>query len=91
MPAPSLPTVQPWWRYGHVWLIISGPLLVVIAGFVTAFIALRNPDPVIAEDYYRQGLEINKTLNDPTRSLAPAQQARNHAATPQDVPLKHKP
>ena len=91
MPAPSLPTVQPWWRYGHVWLIISGPLLVVIAGFVTAFIALRNPDPVIAEDYYRQGLEINKTLNDPKRSLAPAQQARNHAATPQDVPLKHKP
>ena len=91
MPAPSIPTVQPWWRYGHVWLIISGPLLVVVAGFVTAFIALRNPDPVIAEDYYRQGLEINKTLNDPTRSLAPAQQARNHAATPQDVPLKHKP
>lgn len=91
MTAPAVPTVQPWWRYGHVWLIISGPLLVVIAGFVTAFIALRNPDPVIAEDYYRQGLEINKTLGDPARSLAPAQQARNHAATPQDVPLKHKP
>ena len=91
MTTPSIPTVQPWWRYGHVWLVISGPLLVVIAAFVTAFIALRNPDPVIAEDYYRQGLEINQTLKDPTRSLAPAQQARNHAATPQDVPLRLKP
>ena len=80
-----------WWRYGHVWLIISGPLLVVIAGFVTAYIAIRNPDPVIAEDYYRQGLEINQTLKDPARSMAPAHQARNHAATPQDVPLKLKP
>jgi hypothetical protein len=91
MTTPSTPSVQPWWRYGHVWLVISGPLLVVIAAFVTAFIAVRNPDPVIAEDYYRQGLEINQTLKDPTRSLAPAQQARNQAATPQDVPLKLKP
>jgi hypothetical protein len=91
MTTPSMPTVQPWWRYGHVWLIISGPLLVVIAGFVTAYIAIRNPDPVIAEDYYRQGLEINQSLKDPTRSMAPAHQARNHAATPQDVPLQRKP
>ena len=91
MTTPSIPTVQPWWRYGHVWLIISGPLLVVIAGFVTAYIAIRNPDPVIAEDYYRQGLEINQTLKDPARSMAPAHQARNHAATPADVPLKLKP
>ncbi len=91
MTTPSIPSVQPWWRYGHVWLIISGPLLVVIAGFVTAYIAIRHPDPVIAEDYYRQGLEINQTLKDPSRSMAPAHQARNHAATPQDVPLKLKP
>ena len=21
---------QPWWRYGHVWLVVSGPLLVVV-------------------------------------------------------------
>ena len=51
MTTPSIPTVQPWWRYGHVWLVISGPLLVVIAAFVTAFIALRNPYQVIAEYY----------------------------------------
>lgn len=72
---------QPWWRYGHVWLLISGPAVVVVAAVATAVIAMRNADPLVAEDYYRKGLEINKTLAQ-ERSLAPALQARNHAATP---------
>lgn len=72
---------QPWWTHGHVWLIIAGPAVVVIAAFVTLVIAIRVPDPVVAEDYYRRGLEINKTLAE-QKALAPAMQARNHAATP---------
>ncbi len=67
-----------WWKYGYVWLILSGPIVVVIASFITLSLALGTPDPVV-DDYYRKGIEINKTLSDP--SLAPAQQARNHAAT----------
>jgi hypothetical protein len=70
----------PWWTYGHVWLVIAGPLAVVIAALVTAWIAIRNPDPVLAEDYYRRGLDINKTL-DQEKALLPALQGRNHAAT----------
>ncbi len=70
-----------WWQYGYVWLIIAGPLLVVIAGFITLYLAISQPDPVIDEDYYRKGIEINKTLNAKRDSLAPALQARNHAAT----------
>lgn len=42
----------PWWKYGHVWLIISGPLVVVIAGIITAVIAFSAADPVIDENYY---------------------------------------
>lgn len=75
---------QPWWTYGHVWLIIAGPAAVVVAGFITLAIAIRIPDPVIAEDYYRRGLEINKTLAE-QKALAPAMQARNHAVTPVPV------
>jgi uncharacterized protein len=71
----------PWWRHGHVWLLIAGPAAVAIAGATTVVLAVRNPDPVLAPDYYRRGVEINKTLaRDP--ALLPAQQARNHAATP---------
>ena len=61
--------------------------LVVVAGFVTLYLALSRPEHLVAEDYYRQGIEINKTLVAPEKSLAPALKARNHAATPvQDQP-----
>ncbi len=72
---------KPWWSFGHVWLIIAGPLLVVIASFITLYLALSRPDPVTDNDYYRKGIEINKTLDERRDSLAPAGQARNHAAT----------
>ena len=71
----------PWWRYGHVWLVISGPAVVVVAALVTGWIALRAPDPVVDQDYYRRGLEINQTLAR-QKALLPAMQGRNHAATP---------
>jgi len=86
-PSPEQPgspqAPKPWWKHGYVWLIIAGPLTVVIAGFFTLYLAIRTPDPVVTEDYYRQGLEINRTLEARERALssAPAQQARNHAAT----------
>jgi hypothetical protein len=73
----------PWWKFGLVWLVIAGPVLVVIAGIATAWIAMRTPDPVVAEDYYRRGVEINKTLAaQGGKALLPALQGRNHAATP---------
>ncbi|AMO24759.1 hypothetical protein GCM10027034_08940 [Ramlibacter solisilvae] len=72
---------KPWWKHGQVWLLISGPAAVVVAGVVTMWLAVSSPDPVIAEDYYRQGLEINQQLAR-ERAHLPAQQGRNHAATP---------
>ena len=78
---------KPWWKFAHVWLLMAGPAIVVIAGFVTAYIAMSKPDPVIDPDYYRHGLEINQRMSDSHKSLAPAITGRNHAATPaQDQP-----
>lgn len=77
------PDQRPWWRFGYVWLILAGPAAVVVAGLITFFIALTQGDPVIAEDYYRQGININKSVAGDAQaaSFAPALQARNHAAT----------
>lgn len=71
----------PWWQYPLVWMVIAGPAAVVVAGFVTLWLAIRTPDPVVTGDYYRRGIEINQTLAR-DKSLAPAQQGRNHAASP---------
>ena len=73
------PNYKPWWSFAYVWLIISGPLAVVIASFITLYLAISIPDPAV-EDYYRKGIEINKTLDAERDALAPAMQARNHAA-----------
>jgi hypothetical protein len=74
---------KPWWKYGYVWMFIAGPAAVVLAGFYTFWLAVTIPDPVVAQDYYQQGLDINKTLADKKNAaLAPALKGRNHAATP---------
>ena len=85
--ATTLP--KPWWRFPLVWMVMAGPALVVIASFVTLWLAVRTPDPVVASDYYRRGIEINQSLAD--RKLMPALAGRNHAATPQaDVPAERR-
>ncbi len=69
------PPVRPWWRYGMVWLVISGPLVVVVAGIVTAVIAFKGADPVVRSNHpavRAQGQSI---------ALEPAVVGRNHAAT----------
>ncbi|WP_018985563.1 FixH family protein [Methylophilus methylotrophus] len=76
---------QKWYQNPFVWLIIGGPLLVVVASFITLYLAITHPDPAI-DDYYRKGIEINKTLDAQgqeslSESMAPAIQARNHAQT----------
>lgn len=66
---------EPWWRFGHVWLVLSGPAVVVVAGLVTAWIAANGADPVISQP------PATVVQEDPAaRSLTPAHKARNLAA-----------
>jgi hypothetical protein len=71
MSNPSHRPSDPWWSHGMVWLVISGPLIVVVAGIATAVIAIRGADPIVTA----AGAERPQAR--------PAVQARNHAATPE--------
>ena len=66
MPSPAMPKpntlLLPWYRQHWPWLLMAGPAIVVVAGFVTAYIAWSTDDGVVAEDYYKRGLLINKSL-----------------------------
>ena len=53
---------KPWYREPWPWLLMSGPAAVIVAGGVTTWIAFASADGLVAEDYYRQGLAINKRL-----------------------------
>lgn len=77
----SIPTqASPWWKHGHVWLVISGPAVVVVAGIVTVFLAIKYPDAVIGGQEPARASRTS-ALQQP-RALAPALEGRNHAATP---------
>ncbi len=75
MPANPLMTVPtpPWWRERMMWLVVGGPLAVVVAALVTAAIAVHGADVVVLSPVHRAGAATADT---------PAVQARNHAATP---------
>jgi len=53
---------RPWYREPLVWLIIAFPLTAVIGGIATYIIADRTKDGLVVDDYYKQGKEINRTL-----------------------------
>jgi len=77
---------RPWWSFGHVWLLISGPAIVVVAGFFTFYLAASRPDPVLPT-HVAPGAEQGGDI-----SQAPAVQARNHAAAGALPPASsHKP
>lgn len=52
----------PWYKEYYVWLIIFFPLLAVLAGIATTIMAINSYDGLVVDDYYKQGLEINRTL-----------------------------
>ncbi len=75
----------PWYRVPMVWLVLGGPLSVVVASLATAVVAWKHIDPVIgttAQGELRAADDVSPKVS-PKDALAPAIQARNHAASPQ--------
>lgn len=66
----------PWFKNPYVWLVISLPLSAVIAGIITIRLAVVSDDGLVADDYYKQGLGINRVLEKDNRAEALALTAR---------------
>ncbi len=64
----SSPAARPWTREPWPWILMSGPAIVVVAGFVTLGIALATDDGLVADDYYKQGLAVNQVLRREARA-----------------------
>lgn len=63
-------TGKPWWKFPIVWLVVGGPLLVVVAALITVVIAVRHVDPVLDTSAAKAS----------SPGEAPALQGRNRAA-----------
>ena len=71
---------KPWWRFGYMWLVLGGPALVVLASFITLWLAIRWPDPQVNMGAPRNAQDPREGKAQ-AQALAPAVKARNHAAT----------
>lgn len=55
-------TSKPWYREPWPWFLIMLPMSAVIASVATIWLAIKSQDGLVADDYYKQGMAINKTL-----------------------------
>lgn len=62
--------VRPWYRERWTWFLMAGPAIVVVAGFVTLWLAIASYDGLVADDYYKRGLGINRMLERAERAVA---------------------
>jgi hypothetical protein len=53
---------QAWYKQPWPWILMAGPAIVVIAGFITAWLAVTTNDGLVSDDYYKQGLTVNQRL-----------------------------
>ncbi len=53
---------RPWYKERWPWLLMAGPAAVLVAGGATMWIAFASADGLVAEDYYKEGLGINRVL-----------------------------
>ena len=66
----STDRAKPWYREPWPWLLMAGPAIVVIAALATAYLAVLSDDGVVADDYYKRGLVINRVLEREQRGAA---------------------
>ena len=55
-------TNRPWYKERWPWFLMAGPGIVIIAGAITVWLAVISNDGLVTDDYYKQGLTVNQSL-----------------------------
>lgn len=61
---------QPWYQQFWPWFLILLPASVVVASLYTMYLASSGADDLVVDDYYKDGLAINRQLEKKQRSEA---------------------
>ena len=55
--------IKPWYKQFWPWYLMFLPASAVVAGITTVVIAVKNQDDMVVDNYYKQGLAINRVLS----------------------------
>jgi hypothetical protein len=59
-------SLRPWYRQPWPWLLMAPPAASIALGIAMWALAARSDDGLVANDYYKRGLEINRRVRDAT-------------------------
>lgn len=59
---------KPWHKHPLVWMMIAIPFSAIVMGVIMIWLAVDTDDGLVADDYYKQGLEINRDISRDKRS-----------------------
>jgi hypothetical protein len=62
------PPATQWYKQFWAWVVFGLPACAVIAGLVTVWIAHDGADTLVKDQYYKEGLAINRTLEQQQRA-----------------------
>jgi len=68
----------PWYRHGWPWFIVGLLGLSITGSLATVVLAYRDRDPLVRDDWYKDGVGINRSLERADRARALGLQARLH-------------
>ncbi len=57
------PAPRPWYRQAWPWFLIALPASAVFGGIATLILAVESPHALVVDDYYKEGLAINRQLH----------------------------
>ena len=59
----TAPAQRPWYRQGWPWFLIALPASAVFGGIATLVLAIQSPNALVVDDYYKEGLAINRQIH----------------------------
>jgi hypothetical protein len=66
----------PWYKQRWPWLLMIGPVWVIVGGIIMVTLASQRPDALVVDDYYKQGKAINQDLSRDRAATAVGAQAQ---------------
>jgi len=57
------PPQRPWYRQAWPWFLIALPASAVFGGIATIILAIQSPNALVVDDYYKEGLAINRQIH----------------------------
>ena len=54
---------KPWYRHTWPWVLILIPFAAVLFGILMIYMVTRYPDDLMVDNYYKEGMAINRSLS----------------------------